>query len=280
MSVSAGTLSQDSLCTHRSSVRPVSNPSLKYGTGKRVGRGVRPRSPSSTNGTNMLASRVQAQGDEKLIQLLERLANSTRTTRRNRSVESFLRGIEVVHNDQRLVTAFFKGHCGDGPAFTTFLIRPDEAGMRCHFDVSAEEFHWPLRSGVTECETVRASRANVGLAGKEGHSIRLRCPPPLEQLWLGPRLEHQARRAVEGSRNDYFTLGLPFHRRAVLHGGWLTLSFCVHRLSPSVSVPQQPCPTRRNVRPRAGGTSRSMPTLPPTGAGRACRSARARPSAW
>src|SRR5215510_10674146 len=32
--------------------------------------------------------------------------------------------------------------------------------------------------------------------------------------------------------------------------------------------------------PRAGGTSRSMPSLPPVGANRACRSARARPSPW
>jgi hypothetical protein len=51
-----------------------------------------------------------AQGDEKLIQLLERLAHSTRTPRGDGTVESFLRGIEVVHNDQRLVTSFFKGH--------------------------------------------------------------------------------------------------------------------------------------------------------------------------
>ncbi len=89
-----------------------------------------------------------------------------------------------------------------------------------------------------------------------------------------------ARRAVESSRDDELTLGLPLHRRAVLHGGKFTLSFCVHRPSPSVSVLQQPCPARRSVRPRAGGTARSMPPLPPVGAGRGCRSARARPSPW
>src|SRR6185503_9059514 len=99
-----------------------------------------------------------------------------------------------------------------------------------------------------------------------------------EQLGLDPRLEHDASRAVEGSRNDELTLGLPFHRRGVLHGGRLTLSSCVHRLSPSVSIPRQPCPARRSVPPRAGDTSRSMPPLPPVGAGRACRSVRARPS--
>src|SRR5262249_4052681 len=108
----------------------------------------------------------------------------------------------------------------------------------------------------------------------------LRCPPPLEHLGVGKRLEHDARRGVDGSRNDQFTLGLPFHRRSVLRGGGLSLSSCVHRLSPSVSVPRRPCPTRRSVSPRAGGTSRAMPSLLPIGACRACTSARARLSPW
>ena len=194
-------------------------------------------------------------------------------------VESFLRGIELVQDQQRLATLFLEGHRGDGPAAATFLVGPDEARVRCHFDVSAEERHG-LRGAVAEHEAVPAPDTNIRLAGKQGHAHRLRCPPPLEQLGLGPRLEHEARRAVEGSRDDELTLGLPFHRRAVLHGGGLTFSSCVHRPSPSVSVPRQPCPTRRSVRPRAGGTSRSMPSLPPGGAGRACRSARARPSPW
>src|ERR1700688_769666 len=111
---------------------------------------------------------------------------------------------------------------------------------------------------MAEHETVRASRTNIGLAGNEGYPERLRHPPPLEQLGLGPRLEHDARRAVEGSRNDDLTLGLPFYRREVLHGARLTLSFCVQRTSPFVLVPQQRCPARRSVRPRAGGISRSM----------------------
>src|SRR4030095_4066156 len=105
-------------------------------------------------------------------------------------------------------------------------------------------------------------------------------PPPLEQLGLGPRLEHDAGRAVEGSGHDELTLGLPLHRRAVLHGRGLTLSSCVHQPSPSVSVPRQPCPARRTVHPRAGGTSPSMPPLHPAGSGRACRSARDTPSPW
>src|SRR6185503_20187784 len=109
---------------------------------------------------------------------------------------------------------------------------------------------------------------------------RLRYPPPFEQLGLGPRLEHDARLSIEGSRDDQLTLGLPFHRRPVLRRGGLIFSSCVHRFSPSVSVPRQPCPARRSVSPRAGGTSRATPSLPPIGAGRACRSAPARPSPW
>jgi outer membrane protein OmpA-like peptidoglycan-associated protein len=48
--------------------------------------------------------------------------------------------------------------------------------------------------------------------------VELRCPPPREQLGLGPRLEHEARRTVEGSRDHELTLGFPLHRRAVLRG--------------------------------------------------------------
>src|SRR3954469_18693565 len=131
-----------------------------------------------------------------------------------------------------------------------------------------------------ELQTVPSPDANIHLAGKQGHADRLRYPPSLEQLGLGPRLEHNARRTVEGSRDDQLTLGLPFHHRAILHGRGLTLSSCVHLSSPSVSIPRRPCPTRRSVRPRAGGASRSMPPLPPARVGRACRSARARPSPW
>ena len=167
----------------------------------------------------------------------------------------------------------------DGPTLATFVIRPDEARVRRHFEVPTEE-RQRLGGTDVELEAVPAPDTNIHLAGKQLQASRLRHPPPLEQLGLGPRLEHEARRAVEGSRDDHLTLGLPFHCRGVLHRGGLTLSSCVHRSSPSVSVPREPCPTRRSVRPRAGGTSRSMPSLPAVGAGRACRSARVRPSRW
>ena len=111
---------------------------------------------------------------------------------------------------------------------------------------------------MADLEAVSASDPNIRFAGKQDHPYRLRRPPKLDELRLGPRLEHDARRAVEGSRNDELTLGLPFHLRAVRR---LTSSW-VHRLSPSVSVPRQFCPARRSVRPRAGGASRSMPPLP------------------
>src|SRR5262249_32297 len=125
-----------------------------------------------------------------------------------------------------------------------------------------------------------APDTNIHLAGTQEHAHRLRRPPLLEQLGLGPRLEHDTRRTVESSHDDELTLGLPFHSRAVLHRCGLTLSSSVHRPSPSAPIPPQPCPTRRSVPPRAGDPSRSKPSLPPIGAGRSCRSARARPSPW
>src|SRR5579875_267827 len=97
---------------------------------------------------------------------------------------------------------------------------------------------------MTEHETVRALRTNIGLAGKEGRSKRLRYPPPLEQFGFGPRIENDMRRAVEGSSHDELTLGLPFHGRGVLCGVAFTISCFVHRLSPFVLIPRQACPTR------------------------------------
>src|SRR5262249_18292066 len=113
------------------------------------------------------------------------------------------------------------------------FIRPDQPRVRCHFEVPTVERH-RLRGILAEYETVPAPDANIRLAGEQGHVHRLRYPPQLEQLGLGPCRENDARRAVEGSRDDQLTLGLSFHRRAVLHGGGLTFSSWVHRPSPSV----------------------------------------------
>ena len=44
-----------------------------------------------------------------------------------------------MYNDERLATFFFEGHRGDGPTFITFVIRPDKARVRSHFDVPAKE---------------------------------------------------------------------------------------------------------------------------------------------
>jgi hypothetical protein len=56
---------------------------------------------------------------------------------------------------------------------------------------------------VAEHETIRAPRTNIGLPRNERYSKRLRRPPSLEQLRLGPGLEHDVRRAVEGSRDRF-----------------------------------------------------------------------------
>jgi hypothetical protein len=211
---------------------------------------------------------ARAQGDEKLVQLLERLAEPTRTPGGDGTVESFLRGIEVVHDDQRLATSVFEGHRGDGPPSppSSLVQTRRECGVTSTYLPKNSAWAARRHRGRTPngiCPPTRAS-----LAGSRTPH-RLRYPPPLEQLGPGPGLEHDARRAVEGSRDDQLAVRLPFHRRAVLPGaGSLSLLASIDS-SPSVSVPRQPCPTRRSVRPRAGGTSRSTPSLPPVGAGRA-----------
>ncbi len=132
----------------------------------------------------------------------------------------------------------------------TFLIRTDEARVRCRFEVRAEERHsigFELQTGTCP-RHAHPSHRNAGT------SHRLRHPPLPEQLGLGPRLEHEARRPVDGSGHDELTLGRPFHRRVVPHGSGLSLADHAHRPSPFDPVPRRPCPTRRSVRPRVGGT--------------------------
>ena len=75
-----------------------------------------------------------------LVQLLERLDHYIRRPGAG-SVESLLRGIELVQDHQGLAAFFLEGHRGDGPTVTTFVISPDEARVRCHIDVPAEERH-------------------------------------------------------------------------------------------------------------------------------------------
>src|SRR5258706_691890 len=86
---------------------------------------------------------VRTGGAEKLVQLLERLAHRIRRPGAG-SVESFLRGIELVQDQQRLAIFFLEGHRGDRATVTAFVIGPDEARVRCHIEVRAEERH-PFR---------------------------------------------------------------------------------------------------------------------------------------
>jgi hypothetical protein len=200
---------------------------------RRRGRHLLPPVLSATAARGRATLVLRSQRGENLGELVERLAHPV--VRPEISVESVLRGIELVQDDQRLAALFLEGHRGDG-AVITFLIGPYKARVRCHFDVLAEE-RLGLRRGF-EQEFVSAPDTNVHLAREQGDGERLRYPPPLEQLGIGPRLEHEARRAVEGSRDDQLAVGLPFHRRGVLHGSGFTFSSCVHRSSPFFSDPR------------------------------------------
>src|ERR1700722_10306238 len=93
--------------------------------------------PSMTIG--FLSSLPRSQGLKKLVELRERLGHPALHPG-DGGVESCLRGIEFVHDQQRLASLFLEGHRGDG-AVVTFVIGPDEARVRGHFDVPAEKRH-------------------------------------------------------------------------------------------------------------------------------------------
>src|SRR5262249_43565250 len=83
-------------------------------------------------------SRMSCSGG-KLVELVERLVHPIRAT--GAFVECFLRGIEVVHDEQRLSGSFLERDRGDLPVAACFFIGPDEARVRYHLQVPAVESH-------------------------------------------------------------------------------------------------------------------------------------------
>ena len=104
---------------------------------------------------------INKRSRRELIQLLECLLYTPCTPGGNCIVESFLRGIEVVHDQQRPAACFLERYRGDLPTVATFFIGPDEARVRCHLEVSTEELHGVRGSGVPEHEAAPASDTNV-----------------------------------------------------------------------------------------------------------------------
>src|SRR5687767_14191535 len=76
-------------------------------------------------GAALKLAKRSAQGEEKIVQLRERLDHRIRRPGAG-SVESFLRGIELVHDQQRLATLFLECHRDDRPTLTTFLVGRSE----------------------------------------------------------------------------------------------------------------------------------------------------------
>src|SRR5262249_12730095 len=120
---------------------------------------MRPTARSTTS----WPSRTRDQAGDELIQLPERLVHRTRAPG---GLESFLRGIEVMHDQQRLATRSLKGHRGHASTIVPFIVGPHEARVRYHSQVPAVERH-TLRAIVAEHETVRAPDTNIQVAGKQ-----------------------------------------------------------------------------------------------------------------
>src|SRR5262245_60811341 len=85
------------------------------------------RPPGTASARSRTFLRAPTEGDEKLRQLVERLARCAGAPGSDASVESFLRGIEVAHDDQCLPVLFLERHRGDGAVNATFVVGPDEA---------------------------------------------------------------------------------------------------------------------------------------------------------
>src|SRR6188472_3221506 len=98
-------------------------------------------------------SHARVQGEEQLLQLVERLGHRVRAPG---LLEGFLRGIEVVDDQLRLAALVLECDRGDLPVLATFLVGPGEARMRRHVEVRTEERHGLRGRRVAEHETVRA----------------------------------------------------------------------------------------------------------------------------
>src|SRR5947207_12841842 len=109
----------------------------------------------SARSPSLLLSRALSQGDEKLVQLIERRDHCSGCSGAG-SVERFLRRIALAQDHQRLAALFLEGHRGDRPALATFFIGPREARVRLHFDIRAEK-RGRLGATVVEYQSVLAS---------------------------------------------------------------------------------------------------------------------------
>lgn len=159
---------------------------------------------------------ARAKGGEKFIQLPELFGHRPFHARTG-FVARFPGRIEFAQDQQRLA-AFrrLEGDRGHGAVFA-FVIGPDEARGRRHFEIFAEEGHRAIGI-MSERDAVAASGADIHLAGKKRDAAGFRRPPLLEQFGLGPRVEYEADRAVETARHHEFALGPPLDRgMAVTH---------------------------------------------------------------
>ena len=105
-----------------------------------------------------------------------------------------------MHHQQRLAVFFLERHRGDGA-----VVALPRWSRRIASAVS-------LRGTCRRTPRLRGRRGRTPDGScprrehpsrrEQEHADRLRRPPLLEQLGLRPRLEHEARRGVEGSRDD------------------------------------------------------------------------------
>ncbi len=135
-------------------------------------------------------------------------------------VESFLRGVQIMHGQQRPASFFLKGHRGHGAAVVTFLlVRPDANEVLLRGTCHGMPWSWRHPRQRTDRPPARTS------ASQESRDMPSDRRPPSHEQFGRVTPQNEAGRAADGARDDQLTLGLSFHRRTLFRSRGLVSLF-------------------------------------------------------
>ncbi len=141
-------------------------------------------------------------------------------------------------SDQGHAGFFLQGHGGDRALFIPFVIGPDQAGGRGHFDISAEEGHGLIRRRVAHHQMIpthlcghrphRRSRSGRGISASTSGGTGPACSQAIELTrCAGPVMVRVTTSSRSAVRSTLLWRPFPRRRRSVY--------LCPSTTSPSVS---------------------------------------------